>query len=46
MKLQTPVTGTVIDVAEDQAWIYTSKGFKPVEEPKKQTRKRTTKKEQ
>ena len=46
MKLKTPVAGAIIDVADDKAEFYISKGFKPAIEVKRTTRKRTTKKEQ
>ena len=35
MKLRTPVTGALVDVADDRAARYLAKGFQKVEEPKR-----------
>ena len=45
MKLRTPITGTLIDVADEKAAKYIERGFQPVE-VKKPARRRTTKKGQ
>ena len=46
MKLTTPITGTVIEVADEKAAKYIERGFSAVPQAKKPARKRTTKKEQ
>lgn len=44
MKLKTPVTGSIIEVKDDEAQLYISQGFAIVKEPvKKAARKRTAK---
>lgn len=44
MKLRTPVTGTVIDVADDRAGTFIAQGFQPVEPKKKAAPKKAAKK--
>ena len=47
MKLKTPVTGTVVDVPDKEAGLYTAQGFRPADEkPKPAARKRAAKKKE
>ena len=46
MKLKAPYTGGIVDAQGDQVEWLKSKGYTPVEPPKKPTRKRTTAKKE